>query len=235
MPPRAVHPYLPRFAQGVTGLLCLEAIVFRTPWAVVAALALIVIALVAPRWSPVNLIFRAIAPPAQELEPVAPVRFAQGIAAVFLAVAVALLFTGLELAGWIVAGGVAALALFSAATGICVGCEIYRVVLARRTHDGDVRSVLGLRGTGPWVVVVSAPGCARCEPVARQVESIAGTDAVVRVDLARTPGAARLPVRSVPAVVAIGEDGHVAGVASGRLDRPQIEAVVGPIRVPAVA
>ena len=30
----AVHPFQPRFAQGVTGVLCLEAILFDTPAAV---------------------------------------------------------------------------------------------------------------------------------------------------------------------------------------------------------
>ncbi len=223
---QAVHPYQPRFAQGVTGLLCLEALVFQTPWVVVAALVFVGWALVAPRTSPINLIFRLIAPPPRELEPVAPVRFAQWMAFAFLAVAVTLLFAGAATAGWIIAGAVAAIALFSAATGICVGCEIHRLTLARRAHDGDMRPLLGLDGPGPWVVVVSAPGCARCEPVARQVESLADPTEVVRVDLSRTPGAARLPIRSVPAVVAVGDDGRVAHVATGRLDRPQIEAVL---------
>lgn len=233
MNPRAVHPHLPRFAQGITGLLCLEAIVFDTPWAVVAALALIAIALVAPRWSPVNLMFRAIAPPPRELEPVAPVRFSQTLALVFLTVAVALLATGRTTAGWIVTGMVAALALVSAITGVCVGCELYRLALRRRTHEGDLRPLLGLAGQGPWVVVVSAPGCARCEPVARKVEALASGRPVVRVDLARTPAAARLPIRSVPAVVTIGGDGHVTDIAVGRLDRPQIEAVLAPVRIAA--
>ena len=72
-------------------------------------------------------------------------------------------------------------------------------------------------------MVLTAPGCARCEPVARQLEEIARPQPVVRVDLSRTPQAARLPVRSVPAVIAVGSDGRVRQALAGRLDRRDLE------------
>ncbi|MGB1626202.1 MAG: DUF4395 family protein, partial [Miltoncostaeaceae bacterium] len=55
--PAAVHPWAPRFAQAITGLLCLEAVLFQTPAVVAVAAALIVLALIGPRWSPVAYLF----------------------------------------------------------------------------------------------------------------------------------------------------------------------------------
>lgn len=204
----AVHPLAPRFAQAITGVLCLEAVVFGMPVVVVVALVLVLLSLAGPRWSPVAWLFRRIAPPPGELEPAAPVRFSQGLAAVFLTLALGLLALGLDVAGWVVVGMVSAIALVSAVSGFCIGCEVYRVLLAsRRAGEGDVRSDLGLTGAGPWLVVLTAPGCARCEPVARALQSAAGEREVVRVNLAEHPRAAALPVRSVPAAMVVGADG----------------------------
>jgi hypothetical protein len=215
-----VHPHLPRLSQAVTGVLTLEALLFGDPIVVLVALGLVLVALLAPRWSPVHWFFRRIARPAEDLEPVAPVRFSQTLAAVALASASVLLFAGAETAGWVIVGAVSAMALFSAASGFCVGCAVYRVAMARSgDRDGDVRAALGLEGAGPWLVVVTAPGCARCEPVARRLEDMADGRPVVRVDLSRTPAAARLPVTSVPAVVAVDADGRVRRAHAGRLDQ----------------
>lgn len=223
----AVHPLQPRFAQAVTGVLALEAIVFDAPAAVAVALALVLLSLAGPRWSPVAWVFRRIAPPADDLEPAAPVRFSQALAAGFLAVALALLASGATLAGWIVAGLVATLALVSAVSGVCVGCEMYRLLLRFRTErEGDLRSDLGLDGPGPWLVVLTAPGCARCEPVAAQMERAAGDREVVRVSLAEHPRAASLPVRSVPAALAVGADGALLRAHAGRLGGPEIAQVL---------
>jgi hypothetical protein len=224
----AVHPLQPRFAQAITGVLCLEAILFDTPLAVVVALALVLLNLLAPRWSPVAWVFRRIAPPPGDLEPVAPVRFAQALAAVFLGLALVLLGVGADLAGWIVVGLVTAVALVSAISGVCVGCEIYRLLLAwRRGAPTDVRGDLGLTGDGPWLVVLTAPGCARCEPVAREMERVAGAERQVhRVSLREHPRAASLPVRSVPAALAVSPDGTVRAARAGRLDGPVLSEVL---------
>lgn len=48
----AVHPHLPRLAQAVTGVLCLEALLFQDPWVVAVPLALVAVARFAPQWSP---------------------------------------------------------------------------------------------------------------------------------------------------------------------------------------
>lgn len=226
-----VHPLQPRFAQAITGVLCLEALVFSTIPVVGVALALIVLAMAGPRWSPVAWLFRLVARPPAELEPVAPVRFAQGMAATMLALALGLYAWGFTVAGWTLVGTVAAVALFSAISGICIGCEIYRVlpVRGRVAADGDLRSPLGLSGPGPWLVVVTAPGCARCEPVARQLEQVAAGRPVLRVSLAERPSAAAVPVRSVPAVLAVGPDGRLVRSAAGALARGELAEIAAAV------
>ncbi|MCU0306748.1 MAG: DUF4395 domain-containing protein [Thermoleophilia bacterium] len=224
--PAAVHPALPRVSQGITGLLCAESLAFRTWPPVVVALVLILLALAGPRWSPVAWGFRLIARPPDRLEPAAPVRFAQGIAAVLLTAAVALWIAGLETAGWALVGLVAAVALFSAVSGVCIGCHAWRLLLARRTTGEDLRGPLGLTGDGPWLVLVTAPGCARCEPAARELAHLAEGREVVRVDLARRPQAGGLPIQSVPAVLAVGRDGRLLEARSGRLAAEDHRAVV---------
>lgn len=223
-----VHPLAPRFAQAITGALCLEAIAFGAPAAVVVALVLVLLALAGPRWSPVGWVFRRIAPPPGELEPAAPVRFSQVLAAVFMSAGLVLLAVGWDLAGWIVVGLVAALALVSAISGFCIGCEVYRLLLSARRGggEGDVRGDLGLTGPGPWLVVLTAPGCARCEPVARALQSAAGEREVVRVSLAEHPRAAALPVRSVPAAMVVGSDGRLRVARAGRLGSPELDQVL---------
>lgn len=223
----AVHPLQPRFAQAITGALTLEAVVFDAPAAVVVALVLVLLSLAGPRWSPVAWVFRRIAPPPGDLEPAAPVRFSQMLAAVFMALGLVLLAGGLPTPGWVVIGAVSAIALFSAISGICVGCAMYRLLMARRGGgEGDVRADLGLTGSGPWLVVLTAPGCARCEPVARALERVAEGREVIRVDLARHPRAAALPVRSVPAAIAVGADGRVRVARAGRLESAELAEVL---------
>jgi Domain of unknown function (DUF4395) len=223
----AVHPLQPRFAQAVTAALCLEAIVFGQPAAVAVALAFVVLGLAGPRVSPVAWLFRLVARPPRELEPAAPVRFSQALAAVVLTASVALLFAGPETAGWIVAGAVAALALVSAVTGLCVGCELSRVSVSLRSRGRhDVRGDLGLSGDGPWLVVLTAPGCARCEPFARDMERAARGRRVVRVSLAEHPRAGSLPVRSVPAALAVDGEGRLRAARAGRLAPADVEGVL---------
>lgn len=50
--PAAVHPAAPRFSQAITGMLCLEAVIFQTQAVVVVAAVFIALALIGPRWSP---------------------------------------------------------------------------------------------------------------------------------------------------------------------------------------
>lgn len=217
---------LPRFAQAVTGAISLGALLFRSWPAVVVALALVALSLAGPRWSPVARVFRLIAPPPSDLEPAAPVRFAQALAFVFLGAGLACWGLGAEGAGWVLVGMVAALALFSAISGICVGCNIYRLFLRRRHSADDLRPDLGLSGPGPWLVLVTAPGCARCEPVARQVEALSPDRTLLRIDLLRTPKVAETGIKSVPALLAIGRDGSLRMSLTGGMSSTEIAPVL---------
>jgi hypothetical protein len=86
-------------------------------------------------------------PPA-ELESEVPPRFAQALGTLGLGVATLALaagtLTGAPLAlatGWLLAGAVAALQLVLAATGYCLGCQLYRLRwYAPRLFDRIVRS-----------------------------------------------------------------------------------------------
>jgi hypothetical protein len=231
--PQTVHPLQPRFAQAVTGVLCLEALLFQTWPAVAVALGLVVIGLVAPRLSPVTWLFRQVARPPASLEPAAPVRFSQGMAVAALGAATICLAAGADLAGWILAGLVAAMALLSAIGGVCVGCELYRLVLRRKGGEDDLRQALGLDGAGPWLVVLTAPGCVRCEPAARALEQVAAGRPVIRVDLRERPQAAAVPVKSVPAALAVGPDGRLRAARAGRLDTPDLTHVLAALGAPA--
>ena len=137
--PAAVHPLLPRFGQAITGVLCVEALVFQTWPAVAVALALLVLDLAAPRWSPVAQLFRLVSRPSPTLAPAAPARFAEGAAAVGLAGALGLLAGGLDAAGWSLVGAVAVLALL-AALGLCLGCVAYRRLVRRGGPGRDAHA-----------------------------------------------------------------------------------------------
>ena len=89
--PAAVHPWAPRFAQAITGMLCLEAVIFQTQAVVVIAAVFIALALIGPRWSPVAYLFALLPVRPAELEPSRPVRFAQLIAISMLVVGLILL------------------------------------------------------------------------------------------------------------------------------------------------
>jgi hypothetical protein len=61
------------------------------------------------------------------------------------------------------------------------------------------------------------------------MERAAGERRVVRVSLAEHPRAASLPVRSVPAAIAIGVDGRLREARAGRLGGPEIARVVAAV------
>ena len=93
-----------------------------------------------------------------------------------------------------------------------------------------MRDDLGLTGAGPWLVVLTAPGCARCEPVAREMERAAGEREVrARQTSPSDPRAAALPVRSVPAALAVGRDGRLREARAGRLGAPEIAQVLAAV------
>jgi len=140
---RSVHPYddtavidsrAPRTNQAVIGSLAMLAFVFNAQWLIaLLAIQLILGLTMGRRWClPCLLYFEVIQPRIGEgrIEDSRPPRFANQVGAVFLSVATIAFLVGADTFGWVLALIVSTLALFSAMSGICLGCEAY-VAIAR--------------------------------------------------------------------------------------------------------
>jgi hypothetical protein len=137
---RAADPYLdtsvidaraPRFNQAVVGIVALIAVTVG-PWWLLAVLAaqLIIGLTLGRRWClQCVAYFELVQPRFGEgpLEDARPPRFANIVGAVFLSGASLAFAAGAEAAGTALGALVAALALLAAATGLCVGCEAYKL------------------------------------------------------------------------------------------------------------
>ena len=122
----------PRFMQGVIGVLALVS--FLTGWwplLAILALQLAVGLTLGRRWClPCLFYFEMVQPRFGEgpIEDARPPRFANMIGFVVLATAAVAHLAGFHLLGWALGLLVAGLALRSAATGFCVGCETYKLL-----------------------------------------------------------------------------------------------------------
>ncbi|MRH92506.1 DUF4395 family protein [Nocardia sp. SYP-A9097] len=134
----------PRFAAWITtAVLALVLIVaaFSVPAAAVLLAAQAVVfalgAATGPRRSPYGRIYaNLVAPrvgPALEVEPVAPLRFAQLVGLIFAVLGVLGFAAGVPVAGAIFAGFALFAAFLNAAFGICLGCKIYPLVSRFKT------------------------------------------------------------------------------------------------------
>ena len=138
MQTRTVDPYRntdvidargPRTNQAVIGTLSLVAFVFDLQWLPgLLALQLAIGLTLGRRYClPCLLWFEVLQPRFGEgrIEDARPPRFANVVGLVFLSTATILFIAGAATAGWALTLIVAALALFAATSGICVGCEMY--------------------------------------------------------------------------------------------------------------
>jgi hypothetical protein len=150
-----------------------------------------------------------------ELEDSRAPRFANILGAVFLLSGSALWAAGFPTAGRVLGGLVAGLATLAVTTGLCVGCEVYRLLArARGITGGAVDSVdleqLGAHGQGEVVVLFSHPLCSECHEVAPRLEAqgrrVVTVDVSRRRDLAKKYG-----VTLVPLAYAVSGDGRVQG------------------------
>jgi hypothetical protein len=137
---RAADPYrdttvidarAPRFNQAVIGLGALIAVT-TGPWWLVALLAaqLAIGLTLGRRWClPCVAYFELVQPRLGEgaLEDSRPPRFANFVGAIFLGAASVAFLAGWETAGTVLGSVVAVLALLASATGLCVGCEAYKL------------------------------------------------------------------------------------------------------------
>jgi Domain of unknown function (DUF4395) len=140
----------PRFAAWITtGVLVITLIVsgVSVPFAaVILGLQAVVFAIGAvagPRRHPYGLVFaKLVAPrlePVREREPVPPLKFAQLVGLVFAVIGAAGFAIGAPLVGLVATGAALVAAFLNAAFGICLGCQLYPLVVhlkpASRTSE----------------------------------------------------------------------------------------------------
>jgi hypothetical protein len=124
-----LDPRGPRFAAALTSAVFVVVLITGWGWLALAQAAVFGLTAADPRRGPYSMIFKALLarrlPPPVELEPAAPVRFAQGVGLVFALVAAAGYLGGVPSVG-LAASAVALVAAFlNAAFGLCLGCEVY--------------------------------------------------------------------------------------------------------------
>jgi hypothetical protein len=224
---RTAHPYddtdvidarAPRFNQAVIGLVSLVALV--TGWWVLLALLALQLAVglrFGRRWClPCVAYFELVQPRIGEgrVEDARPPRFANMVGVVFLTAASVAYLAGLPAVGAALGGTVAALALLSAATGFCTGCEAYKLLTRLRgVRAGAVGAIdlAALGATAPAdevVVQFTHPLCSDCHELERRLA--AGPRPLHTVDVSRRPDLARrYHVAVVPTAFAVAGDGTV--------------------------
>jgi hypothetical protein len=125
----------PRFAAWVTAVVLALALVLGSGVLVAVQAAVFAVgALAGLRYAPYGVLFRVlVAPrlgPVREREPEAPPRFAQLVGLLFAVAGAAGFLLGAPVLGAVATGFALVAALLNAATGFCLGCELY--LIARR-------------------------------------------------------------------------------------------------------
>src|SRR3954470_19449306 len=212
----------PRFNQAVIGSLALVA--FLTGWwpllAILAAQLAIGLTL-GRRWClPCVAYFELVQPRIGEgeIEDARPPRFANLIGATVLSAATLTSAFGLPGLGRALGGLVAALALLAAVTGLCAGCELYRLsarlrgVKPGQVATFDLASLTA--GTadgpaeGPVVVEFTHPLCGRCQTLGRELRARGA--GVAPIAVSKPPERPRrYHVSLVPAAFSVAPDGRV--------------------------
>jgi hypothetical protein len=132
-----LDPRGPRFAAGVTAVVLVLILIFGSGWLALAQAAVFAVSALAPRYSPYGLVYRVVLAPrlprATELEPAAPVRFAQLVGLGFTLVAAVGFLAGTAALGLVFAALALVAAFLNAVFGLCLGCEAY-LAFRRLTH-----------------------------------------------------------------------------------------------------
>jgi thiol-disulfide isomerase/thioredoxin len=209
----------PRFNQAVIGSLALLAVVTGFyPLLALLALQLAVGLVFGRRYClPCLAYFELVQPRFGEgpVEDSRPPRFANLVGVVVLGAASLSWALGYERLGAALGLLVAGLALLAASTGLCGGCELYRIgarLRGIRSHHidridlGDLADVTA--HGGDVVVEFTHPLCSDCRSLEQRLRSQGRS--VVTVDVRDRPDLARkYGIALVPTAVAIGPDGAV--------------------------
>jgi Domain of unknown function (DUF4395) len=209
----------PRVSQAVTGVVALLGVVLGWPlaWALMSAQLLLGLT-AGRRWCiPCVAYFELVQPRFGEgaLEDSRPPRLANAIGTAVLGLAALVWWLGGPVAGTVLASVVAALALLSATTGLCVGCELYRLgarlrgISPRRQGRIDPVDLIGLDGQREAYVEFTHPLCAECREWEGRLRA-AGDRPVLTLDVRERPDLARkYGIAVVPTVVAVDAGGAV--------------------------
>lgn len=222
-----IDSHAARFAQGTTGIVALLGAVFGWPlaWALMAAQLLLGLTLGRRFCVPCVAYFMLVQPRfgEGELEDSRAPRFANAIGFAFLSLAATLWWFGAEPVAAAIGGLVAFLALLSASTGLCAGCELYRLIARIRgispAHNDRIDpadlpglgelSDAGAAANGARAYVeFTHPLCSECHQWERR---LSGTgERLIKLDVSQRPELARkYGVAIVPTVVAVSADGAV--------------------------
>ncbi len=132
-----LDPRGPRFAAAITTVVLVVVLAFGLGWLALAQAVVFGVTALWPRRGPYALVYRTfVAPrlaPPTELEPTAPVRFAQLVGFAFAIVAAIAYLSGATAVGIVAAAFALAAAFLNAAFGFCLGCEIYLTLARLRT------------------------------------------------------------------------------------------------------
>ncbi len=140
----------PRFNAWITSFVLAVGLLLSSGWILLFQTIVFAIgAFVGLKYSPYSVAFRTlVAPrlgPVVRREPQAPLRFAQLVGFLFGAVAIVGYFAGAPVVGAIATGFALAAALLNAATGFCLGCEMY--LLGQRALSRVAPNQLSKRAT----------------------------------------------------------------------------------------
>jgi Domain of unknown function (DUF4395) len=226
MAPRTAHPYAdtdvidaraPRFNQATIGVVSAVALLTGWWWLLaLLALQLVLGLRFGRRYClPCVFYFEVVQPRIGEgpVEDARPPRFANVVGAAFLSAATLAYLAGLAAVGAVLGGIVAALALLAATTGLCVGCEVYKLLArVRGVRPGRVAALdlaeLGAGAVDETVVQFTHPLCSDCRDLEERLRD--GTRPLVTVDVSRRPELARrYHVAVVPTAFSVAADGTV--------------------------
>jgi hypothetical protein len=207
----------PRFNQATVAVLAIVALLTGWWWLLaLLALQLLVGLTFGRRFClPCAAYFRFVQPRVGEgrVEDARPPRFANQIGAVALSAATVAHLAGFPAVGTALGLVVAALAGLAATTGLCVGCELYRLLAgARGVRRGAVAAIdlagVGVAPGGNAVVQFTHPLCSDCRELERRLGD--GPDPLHTVDVSRRPDLARrYHVAVVPTAFLVDGDGTV--------------------------
>lgn len=128
-----LDPRGPRFAAAVTSVVLVFVLIFSAGWLALAQAAVFAVSALWPRYSPYGVLYRAVLAPRlgrpAELEPAAPVRFAQALGLGFTLVAAGGYLLGATVVGLVLTALALLAAFLNAAFGLCLGCEVYLAFL----------------------------------------------------------------------------------------------------------